>query len=114
MIKELNDLRKQNKDTKILLYMIIHDFKHPTESLISTVAAALTQLTGAKEMLGTIIKQYKKLEKRVKKTFTGKIPNSSLQAIIMDSQQMRPRLGSQFSVLQKDEHPKSEKSEKVI
>ena len=51
---EMNELRKENKDTKILLYMIIHDLKHPTDSLVISVANSLEQLARAKEMLEII------------------------------------------------------------
>jgi light-regulated signal transduction histidine kinase (bacteriophytochrome) len=51
---EMNELRKENKDTKILLYMIIHDLKHPTDSLVISVATSLEQLARAKEMLEII------------------------------------------------------------
>ena len=41
MSSEISELRKENKDTKILLYMIIHDLKHPTESLVIALSASL-------------------------------------------------------------------------
>ena len=49
--------------------MIIHDLKHPTESLINTVSMLVAKLARAKTMSETIVCSYKKLKKRVKKTF---------------------------------------------
>lgn len=36
MQRELITLRSQNKKAKIFMYMVIHDLKHPTESLLSS------------------------------------------------------------------------------
>jgi hypothetical protein len=41
MQAEITNLRCQNKKAKIFMYMVIHDLKHPTESLISSVEQTL-------------------------------------------------------------------------
>ena len=41
MQRELSTLRSENKRAKIFIYMVIHDLKHPTESLISSVEQIL-------------------------------------------------------------------------
>jgi light-regulated signal transduction histidine kinase (bacteriophytochrome) len=43
MQKEIAALRSQNKKAKIFMYMVIHDLKHPTESLINSVEQILTK-----------------------------------------------------------------------
>lgn len=35
--KKIDELSNKNASTKILLYMVIHDLKHPTEALIENV-----------------------------------------------------------------------------
>jgi light-regulated signal transduction histidine kinase (bacteriophytochrome) len=41
MQAEIDNLRCQNKKAKIFMFMVIHDLKHPTESLISSVEQTL-------------------------------------------------------------------------
>ena len=43
MQRELITLRSQNKKAKIFMYMVIHDLKHPTESLMSSVENILSK-----------------------------------------------------------------------
>ena len=43
MQRELITLRSQNKKAKIFMYMVIHDLKHPTESLLSSVENILNK-----------------------------------------------------------------------
>ena len=43
MEREVASLRSQNKKAKIFMYMVIHDLKHPTESLISSVEKTLNK-----------------------------------------------------------------------
>ena len=43
MQRELITLRSQNKKAKIFMYMVIHDLKHPTESLMSSVENILNK-----------------------------------------------------------------------
>lgn len=43
MKKKIEELTNKNASTKILLYMVIHDLKHPTEALIENVNR-MTQL----------------------------------------------------------------------
>lgn len=67
--------------------MIIHDLKHPTESLINTVSMLVAKQSRAKSMMETIICSFNKLQKRVKKTFDDpaeKIPSveSAMQPVI--------------------------------
>ena len=40
---ELITLQSQNKKAKIFMYMVIHDLKHPTESLMSSVENILSK-----------------------------------------------------------------------
>ena len=43
MEREVASLRSQNKKAKIFMYMVIHDLKHPTESLMSSVENILSK-----------------------------------------------------------------------
>ncbi len=43
MQRELITLQSQNKKAKIFMYMVIHDLKHPTESLMSSVENILSK-----------------------------------------------------------------------
>ncbi len=42
--KKIDELTNLNANTKILMYMVIHDLKHPTESLIEYVKRVMQQL----------------------------------------------------------------------
>lgn len=42
--KENMTLKCNNKKTKVFLYMVVHDLKHPTESMIAGVTQALKQI----------------------------------------------------------------------
>jgi hypothetical protein len=42
--RKSNELTKTHANNKILMYMVIHDLKHPTESLIESVKRVLQQL----------------------------------------------------------------------
>lgn len=42
--KENMTLKCNNKKTKVFLYMVVHDLKHPTESIIAGVTQALKQI----------------------------------------------------------------------
>jgi hypothetical protein len=44
MKKKIEELTNQNKNTKIFLYMVIHDLKHPNEALIDNVNRVVQQL----------------------------------------------------------------------
>ena len=35
--QKVEEMKKSNASTKILLYMVIHDLKHPADSLIYTI-----------------------------------------------------------------------------
>ena len=43
MQRELITLQSQNKKAKIFMYMVIHDLKHPTESLMSSIENILSK-----------------------------------------------------------------------
>ena len=43
MERELVSLHSQNKKCKVFMYMVIHDLKHPTESLMSSVENILSK-----------------------------------------------------------------------
>jgi len=51
MKKELAELRSQNKKAKIFMYMVIHDLKHPTESLIDSVEQILSKFEDFQKQL---------------------------------------------------------------
>ena len=42
--KKIEELTNLNANSKILMYMVIHDLKHPTESLIENVNCVMQQL----------------------------------------------------------------------
>ena len=42
--KRIEELTNVHANTKILMYMVIHDLKHPTESLIENVNCVMQQL----------------------------------------------------------------------
>jgi hypothetical protein len=44
MKKKIDALNSQNAGTKIFLYMVIHDLKHPAESLIANLEVTMRQL----------------------------------------------------------------------
>ena len=44
MKRKIEELKKENASIKILLYMIIHDLKHPTDSLIVNLETCIQQL----------------------------------------------------------------------
>jgi hypothetical protein len=42
--KKIDELSNVHANTKILLYMVIHDLKHPTEALIEVMERVMQQL----------------------------------------------------------------------
>lgn len=42
--KKIEEMTKVHANTKILMYMVIHDLKHPTDSLIESVKCVMQQL----------------------------------------------------------------------
>ena len=62
MQRELIALRSQNKKTKIFMYMVIHDLKHPTESLLSSVANILNKFDDLESKLKILERDFKKSE----------------------------------------------------
>jgi chromosome segregation ATPase len=66
MKKELAELRSQSKKAKIFMYMVIHDLKHPTESLISTVEEVLSKFDDLREQLNALNKQSRLLTDSIK------------------------------------------------
>ena len=51
MKKEMADLQSKYRRAKIFLYMVIHDLKHPAESLISTVEHVLGKFDDLRRQL---------------------------------------------------------------
>lgn len=41
--RELKDMKQTQDKTKLFMYMVIHDLKHPTESLVSALEAHLKE-----------------------------------------------------------------------
>ena len=62
MQRELIALRSQNKKTKIFMYMVIHDLKHPTESLLSSVTNILNKFDDLESKLKILERDFKKSE----------------------------------------------------
>ena len=42
--RQQEELQKENQSIKILLYMVIHDLKHPAESLIATLKQTMREM----------------------------------------------------------------------
>jgi signal transduction histidine kinase len=66
MQRELADLQSKYRRAKIFMYMVIHDLKHPTESLISTVEEVLSKFDDLREQLNALNKQSRHLTDSIK------------------------------------------------
>jgi hypothetical protein len=53
---QINQLEGKVLNNKIFLYMVIHDLKHPTESMISQLGQLMNELCGHSEQLQDIIR----------------------------------------------------------
>ena len=54
--REVEELRSQNNKGKIFLYMVIHDLKHPTESLIDSVEQIISRFAEFQHQLKALKK----------------------------------------------------------
>lgn len=63
--KKVEDLSNQNASTKILLYMVIHDLKHPTEALIENVARVMQLLHFTQTQLAQALVENTELQNKL-------------------------------------------------
>jgi hypothetical protein len=66
MKKKIDALNSQNAGTKIFLYMVIHDLKHPAESLIANLEVTMRQLHFTQTQLAKAQVENSELESKLK------------------------------------------------
>lgn len=65
MKKKIEELTNKNASTKILLYMVIHDLKHPTEALIENVNRMTQLLHFTQTQLAQALLENNELQKQL-------------------------------------------------
>ena len=64
--KKVESLTKNVHSTRILLFMVIHDLKYPTESIIETVKQIMRQLQSTQTQLTSVQAENESLKKNLK------------------------------------------------
>lgn len=77
-------LNKTITQNKIFLYMVIHDLKHPTESMISQLNAMHLSLIDQIQTINTITERQERIEKFTTDLLLNRKASTNLNASIME------------------------------
>jgi len=110
--KKLDELQKKYQSTKILLFMVIHDLKHPTESLIANVKQIIQMVQFTQTQLANAQAENERIEKKINQLLdkNGSLFEQKAHNLLMKSDFLRIDKEASLPSVGKEES-KSEESD---